>query len=69
MSGQVISSMNQRILHVGVSFSNIQNARERIKAEQVFDLGPVAVKCPQGIQVKTLRRHILLNSTHVPSSL
>ena len=69
MREQVIPSMNQRILHVGVSFSNIQNTGERIKAERVFDLGPIAMKCPQGIQVEMLRKHFILNSTHVSASL
>lgn len=45
---------------IKVSFSNTQNARERIKA--VVDWGPTAVKHPQDVQVETLRRHIILNN-------
>lgn len=48
--------MSQRILHMGVSLANIQNTRERVRAERIFDLGPVAVKYPQDIQVEMLRR-------------
>lgn len=45
---------------IEVSFSNTQNARERIKA--VIDWGPTAVKHPQDVQVEMLRRHIRLNN-------